>query len=279
MKAGLNSQGKPEFVNAKTGTQIDSTAWLNPVSPLPATDMRYITILTSVLLLAGCTTTKKYEATSAAAGAPKSDDYPIYVYPESVAIPRPFEIIGTMQIGETPFTMMGGSLEGVLNTLMQSAREKGADAVQITNLKEPSFWTANYRAYANFLRFTDTWESVSLPEPELVNYFRTNAPKLDPVEGIWHATGPVQSRIAILRSTSKPGRDFVLVIHNTKNPAWKTGAKKADLRRDARPGIYRGIFYQDDYQTKKVVITFRPPETNQFTALIEETNPVVFVRE
>src|SRR5262245_48475162 len=102
--------------------------------------MRYITVLTSVWLLTGCTTTTKYEAKSAA-GSPKPANYPICVYAENVTVPRPCEIIGTMSVGDTPFTIIGGSLEGVLNKLMTNARKKGADAVKITNLKEPDFWT------------------------------------------------------------------------------------------------------------------------------------------
>ena len=184
-----------------------------------------------------------------------------------------------MRVGDTPFTVMGGSLESVVTKLMKNAREKGADAVQLTNLKKPDYWTPNHRADANFIRFTDTWESVSLPESELVNYFRTNAQKLDPIEGIWRATDQVQSRVAILKSTAKAGRDFLVVILNTKSLAWKSGDKKADLRRDVQRGVYRGVFYQDDYQTKKLAITMRAPETNRFTVIIEESNPVVFVRE
>jgi len=241
--------------------------------------MKHFALLVfAVVLLAGCTTTSKYVSKSPA-GNPKPEDYPIYIYTENVSVPRPFDIIGTMHIGDTPFTVIGGSLESVMNKLMNNARKKGADAVQLTNLEEPSFWTPNHRADANLLRFTDTWESISLPEPELANYFKTNAQTLDPIEGLWRATGAVESRVAILKSNSRPGRDFIIAILKSKNPSWKPGDKKAEVRHDIRRGVYRGTFYHDDYQETKFVLSLRLPAADQFTALADENSPVIFVRE
>jgi hypothetical protein len=231
-----------------------------------------------VLLVAGCTSTSKYES-KAAAGPAKAADYPIYVYTENATVPRPYEVIGTMHVGDTPFTVMGGSLESVMNKLMQNARQKGADALQLLSVKSPDFTTAHYRADANFIRFTNVWESISAPEEELQDYFRTNAPKLDPIEGIWRASDRLQSRVAVLKNNSKAGRDFIAIILNTKNLSWQKGDKKADIRRGERPGVYRGSYYRDDYEEIKVAITMRLPATNRFTVIIDESDPVVFLRE
>ncbi|HEX5222601.1 MAG TPA: hypothetical protein VFZ59_23805 [Verrucomicrobiae bacterium] len=164
----------------------------------------------SIMLLAGCTTTSKY--VSKLPAEPKPDDYPIYVYTEDVIVPRASEVIGTMHIGDTPFTVMGGSIESVMNKLMNNARKKGADAVQVTSIKKPSFLRPNHGADANFLRFTDTWESISLSETELKDYFKTNSQKLDPIEGIWRASDRAQTRTAILKNNSRPGREFIAVL-------------------------------------------------------------------
>ena len=162
---------------------------------------------------------------------------------------------------------------------MKKARQKGADALQITTVKKPGFLSPNHGADANFLRFTDKWEAVALSEAELATYFKTNAPKLDPIEGIWYAMDRMQSRVAILKNESKPGREFIAVILNTRNASWKAGDKKADLRRGERPGVYRGSFYRDDYQEKKVAVTLQSPTANRFAVIIDESDPVYFLRE
>jgi hypothetical protein len=241
--------------------------------------MKHLSIcLFATLLLAGCTTTSKY-VSKTDAGPAKPADYPIYVYTEDVIVPRPSEVIGTMHVGDTPFTVMGGSVESVLNKLINNARKKGADAVQITSIEKPGFVSPNHRVDANFLRFTDTWESIPRSEVELKHYFKTNAPKLDPIEGIWRASDLVQTRAAILKNNSKPGREFIAVLLEARNPTWKPGDKKADIRRGERPGVYRGGFYREDYQEKRIVIKLQLPSANQFALSVEGVDPLVFVRE
>ena len=229
-------------------------------------------------LLAGCTTTTSYKSKTSAP-PPKPDDYPIYVYTEDVIVPRPSEVIGTMHVGDTLFTVMGGSIESVMNKLMNNARKKGADALQITSIKKPTFLRPNHGADANFLRFTDSWESISPSEAELRNHFKTNAQTLDPIEGIWRASDRAQTRTAILKNNSRPGREFIAVLLEAKNPTWKPGDKKADIRRGERPGVYRGSFYREDYQEKKIVIRMQLPSANQFAVSLDGTDPLVFVRE
>jgi len=231
-----------------------------------------------VLVLTGCTVVK-YDS-KAVAGPAKPADHPIYVYTEKMKIPRQFEIIGTMHVGHTPFTMMGGSLEGELKTLREHARKKGADALQITSVESPGFTTANYRVDARFLRFTDAWESVSLPEDELQAYLRTNRQTLDSIEGIWTGNDPMQSRIAIMKETSRPGRDFIAFILSTKNTAWHNGDKKMDVVRGERPGVYRADYYFDDYRAKKAAITLRGAPAGRFVVhMPDDSDPIIFSRE
>jgi hypothetical protein len=176
--------------------------------------------------------------------------------------------------------VMGGSLEGVLEKLRQNAREKGADAVQLKSVKSPGFTSANYGAEADFLRFTDTWESVALPEAELLAYFRTNRQTLDPIEGVWFGNDAVRSRVAIVKNSSKPGRDFIAFILNTRNPTWQRGDRKIDIVRGERSGVYRGDYYFDDYRGKKVAFTLQGPPANRFVIQkTDESAPVIFTRE
>jgi hypothetical protein len=230
-------------------------------------------------LLAGCTTVVKYQPKTAA-GPAKPADYPIYIYPERVQLPRPCEIIGTMHVGDTPFTVFGGTLEGVLNTLRKNARQEGADALQLTVVKSPEFQTPHFRADANFLRFSTPWEAIASSQEEMLAYLRTNASKLDPIEGIWFGNDPVRSRVGIVKNNSKPGRDFVAFIINTRNPSWQKGDKKIDLVRGERAGVYRGEYYLDDYEGKRIAFSLRVPPGNRFVIqTAEDSTPIIFTRE
>lgn len=233
-------------------------------------------ILMPLLLLGGCTTVK-YEP-KAEAGPAKSPDQPIYVYSETMRIPRPYEVMGKIRVGDTPLTVVGGSLEGVLETLRKNARQKGADALQLTSVEQPGFTSANYRVEANFLRFTDIWESVSISEEELVAYFGTNTSPLDAIEGVWAGNDPAQSRIMIVKNNAKPGREFIAFVVSTRNPSWRKGDKKLDIVRGERQGVYRGSYYMDDYQEKRVAITLRVAENRFLVHLPGSTAQLVFTK-
>ena len=225
-----------------------------------------------LLLLTGCSTAVKYDQ-KLAPGPPKPADYPIYVYAENTPVPRPFEVIGTMHVGDKPFTVFGGTLDGVVNTLQENARQKGADAVKLTSLKSPEFSTPHYRADANFLRFTDPWDAVAVSEEELHAYFKAQAATLDPIEGIWLVNDPAHSRVGIMQNNSKPRRDFIAFILDTKNLSWHPGDKKLDLARGERPGVYRGRFYLDDYQGVNLAFVLRVPPGNQIIIPTSEGRP------
>ncbi len=225
-----------------------------------------------LLMITGCSTAVKYDQ-KLASSPPKPADYPICVYAENTRVPRPFEVIGTMHVSDKPFTVFGGTLDGVVTTLRENARQKGADAVQLTTLKTPEFSTPHYRADANFLRFTDPWDSVAVTEEELRAYFKSQAATLDPIEGIWLVNDPSQSRVGIMQNSSKPRRDFIAFILDTKNLSWHPGDKKLDLARGERPGVYRGRFYLDDYQGVNIAFVFRVPPGNQIVVPTTEGRP------
>jgi hypothetical protein len=201
-----------------------------------------------VFLLAGCSTTKTYTPNTAA-GPVKPADYPIPIYNEDMRIPRPCQLIGEFSIGDTALTMFGGSMTGVMKTLMDTAHEKGADVVELTSIKQPDFESAHYRVEANLLRYTDKWETVSHSENDFLIYLQKNSATLDPIEGIWSDGSP--DRIGIIRDKSKPGRDFIAFILDVQLPSWQKGYKKMDIARDARPGAYSFKYYRDDFGMAK----------------------------
>jgi len=236
-------------------------------------------LLFLVWLLPGCSTVTKYES-KLAAGPAKPVDYPIYFYPENIEVPRPFEVIGTIRVSDTPFTVMGGSLEAVVEKLTRNAREQGADAVKLISIATPGFTSPNYGAEASLLRFTTPWEAVGCSEAELRAYCRTNGQTLDPIEGIWSGSDPAQSRIGIMRNRSKPRRDFIAFILATRNPAWQRGDKKMDIVRGERPGVYRGNYYLNDYQQTSMAFTLPGTAAASFVVRVaDDRDPVRFTRE
>ncbi len=241
--------------------------------------MKKLILLFSVAGLVGCSTTAKYEA-KLPGGPAKPEEYPIYIYTQDMKLPRSFEVMGTMKVSDTPFTVTGGALEDVLKKLRQKAREQGADALQMRKIREPGFVSANYGAEADFLRFTDTWESIPATEEQIRAYFQTNAAALDPIEGIWMGNDPMQSRLAIVKNTSKPKREFVAIILSSRNKSWQPGDKKLDLARGERPGVYRGVYHLEDYRPWQVAFALRGTPANRFfLQMPDEATPVFYSRE
>lgn len=201
-----------------------------------------------LLLLSGCGTTKTYIPVTAT-GPAKPVGYPIPVYPVAMPLPRPCEIIGRVAIGDTELTMRGGSLIGVTKTLLDTAHEKGADAVQLLDVEQPDFNSAHYRLQANLLRYATTWETVARSENEFLTYLQQHRQTLDPIEGIWDDGSP--ERLGIIRDASKPGRDFIAFALNPGPASWHYGYKKMDIARLNRPGVYSLIYYHDDFTDVK----------------------------
>jgi len=236
-------------------------------------------VLLPLLLFAGCKTVVTYDA-KLDAGPAKPEDHPIYVYTEKNDVPRSSEIIGHMHVGDTLLTTRGGSIAAEVKTLQENARQKGADAVKITSIETPDVSTANFRMDADFLRFTDKWESVGLSNEAVLAYFKNNAKTLDPIEGVWIASDPMQSRIGIMKSTSKAGRDFIAFVLDPKNPTWRNGDKKMDITLGERRGVYRIDFYLDDYTKKGAVITFAGAAADRFVVnMADDAGFLFFTRE
>jgi hypothetical protein len=202
--------------------------------------------LFSMLLLTGCGTVVTYKS-NARAGTARPVDYPIPVYTEGMTVPRPSEVIGTVSVKNSGFTVTGGSVEDVMRDVMQRARKNGADAVRVVSIGKPGFENPNYRVTADLLRYTDSWETIAISEDEFFAYLKKNQQALDPIEGVWFADGQYENRIGIMRNTSKPGRDFVGFVLDTDQPAWRKGYKKIDIARGKQPGSYNFNFYLDDF--------------------------------
>ena len=209
--------------------------------------MKNLTLLFSfMLLLSGCTTTVTYKANTVA-GPAKPVGYPIPVYTEDMNVPRPCEVIGTVSIHNSGLTIVGGSVETVMKSVMSRAREKGADAVHVTSIEKPDMVNPNYRMTADLLRYTDSWETIAISENEFLGYLKKNERTLDPIEGVWFNEDQPQYRIGIIKNTSKPGRNFVGFVLDTKITSWREGYKKIDIKRGARRGTYNFNFYLDDF--------------------------------
>ena len=224
-------------------------------------------LLPWLFLLTGCGTTKTYTP-SMADLPPKPAGYPIPLYTLGVPVPRPCQVIGQLAIGDTELTMRGGSFEGVMKTLMDTAHEKGADAVQLLVLEKPDFSSTHFRLQANLLRYTTAWETEALSLNEFLAYLQQHRQTLDPIEGIWEDGSPEQ--LGIIRDASRPGRDFIAFTLNPSLASWHYGYKKMDIARLNRPGAYGLRYYRDDFISvntgllvdKNRTLTFNLPAGN-----------------
>lgn len=214
---------------------------------------RYSLCLLLALCLTGCSTEVAYKA-NLPTGQAKPAGYPVPVYTESMTVPRPCQLIGTVSIGGGQFAVFGGSVESEMKKLMQTAWKKGADAIQITSVEQPGFSRAGFRLTANLLRYTDTWETVPVSPSQFAAYLAKNRRHLDPIEGVWEGYEIAPITIGIMRNSSKDGRDFVGFILNTQDPAWHEGYKKIDIRHGPKPGSYVLDYYLDNFSKQETTI-------------------------
>lgn len=212
-----------------------------------------VALFCSLLLLTGCTTMVSYKA-NLPTGPAKPVGYPIPVYTESMAIPRPCKLIGTVSIGGGQFAIFGGSVESEMKKLMLTAWEKGADAVRITSVQPPGLLHSSFQLTADLLRYADTWETVPISAQWFADYLNVNRRHLDPIEGIWEGHEVVPITIGIMRDTSKPGREFVGFVLKTENPAWPEGYKKIDIKRGPQPGSYIFDYYLNNFSKVETTV-------------------------
>ena len=237
--------------------------------------MRNVLFL-SLLVLTGCSTEVTYHPHSAA-GLARPAGYPVPVYTQYEAIPRPCELIGTVYVGGGSFTMFGGSVESEMKKLMNTAWEKGADAVQMVSVEKPGFSQANYGLTANLLRYSDFWETIPISAAGFDAYLKSNASHLDPIEGVWEGVDVRPLQIGIMRNTSMPGRDFVGFILHIGNPAWHDGYKKIDIRRGPERGSYIFDYYLDNFSKTETTVFLGNQTTFSLMFPTSEEEPT-FVR-
>ncbi len=221
-----------------------ATAHCPNVALFPRSGRWLALFLPLLLLLSGCGTTTNYTSNRAAL-PPKPPGYPIPLYSLGVTVPRPCEVIGHVAIGDTQLTMFGGSFQGVLKTLMATAHEKGADAVQLLVVEKPDFTSAHFRLQASLLRYATGWETVTLAENDFLKYLQQHRQTLDPIEGIW--SDGSTDRLWIIKDAAQPGRDFIAFIPNPSLASWHKGYKKMDIARMPLAGAYRLTYYGADF--------------------------------
>ncbi|HTQ51844.1 MAG TPA: hypothetical protein VMJ12_14125 [Candidatus Acidoferrales bacterium] len=212
-----------------------------------------VMIICSAVLLSGCSTVVTYQP-NLPPGPERKPGYPIPVYTQDKTVPRPCELIGTVSISGGYFTMRGGSAEEETERIIKIAWKKGADVARVKLVQDPGFTSASYSMEAQLLRYADTWETIPISMQSFTNYLDSHQKKLDPIEGIWEATGTNPHRIGIIRDRFQPGRDFVGFIINTTDPTWHKGYKKIDIQRGPQPGGYILDYYLEDFSKAETTV-------------------------
>lgn len=116
-------------------------------------------------------------------------------------------------------------------------------------------------------RPTPYFEVDSRTEAQLRDYLREAADRLDPIEGIWHlggsysvlggASGSWDSRLAIVRDTTQPGREFV-EIYLERDGSFPLHAITAHFTLTATPGVYVSKQFSADGSFSHVTLELDP---------------------
>lgn len=128
--------------------------------------MKFISLFITLLLFTyGCTTMvstdiKDYSHKSKV-DKTSIDEIKVYFTNDFPNVPH--KIIGSVNIGDTGLTTIGGDLESVINDAVEKGYELGGDAILIKNVKEPDWISTIYRIEADII----VWGEGYSPPPIL----------------------------------------------------------------------------------------------------------------
>ena len=91
-------------------------------------------------------------------------------------------------------------------------------------------------------------DHVALTADDALAYFRRNAARLDPIEGIWYAGG---LRVAVVPDARAGTGHFTAVVLTGDTSIWVPGAVRARLTR-TRDGRYEGELFERNYARRLV---------------------------
>ena len=221
--------------------------------------------MTALLICGSCTTATSFRPADAAVESQdleaKPEGHPIPVYSlENPAPEQLYRAIGTLKIRDTGFTTIGGSLDAVIAQAKREARERGADAIQITRVFEPDSVSTIYRIDACLLCLRGDWPHRSLTEADVIELLEEDR-KVDPVEGIWSAQDQ-SFRVAIVPD-DKGGakRGFVGFVLDVapEQPLWQAGFVRIDLTPAATSGVYVATYHDERFRRNGSVVTLSVP--------------------
>ena len=114
---------------------------------------------------------------------PLPDDAEVAVIEYGASAPDNAELLGTIKIGDSGFTMKDGSYNAVISLAKEKARQAGGNVVQITKHKAPDMVSSIHRIEANILRVADVSSLVlspdntvntSHPDYAIIYFYRTS---------------------------------------------------------------------------------------------------------
>ena len=111
-----------------------------------------LTLLLSLVFIAGCAHTQNFKQANAVLTPNTSGE--IDTYEQGEAIEADYTLIGTLWLGESGFSESCG-YEDALYLARKKARELGADAIQVDEVKRPDFMSTCYRVGVNIIEYND----------------------------------------------------------------------------------------------------------------------------
>jgi tetratricopeptide (TPR) repeat protein len=113
--------------------------------------IRYILMMVVVISIDSCAPSVRYRG-YVSNYEPKPPGTPIIIYLGSENVPEEHQVLGAIRIDDDSGFSVNCDWGDVVEMAKEKARKVGGDAIQMTSIKEPDFWSTCYRITANVIK-------------------------------------------------------------------------------------------------------------------------------
>jgi S1-C subfamily serine protease len=181
-----------------------------------------------------------------------ANDVNVTVYGLYDNVPVTSQNIGSIRIGDSGFSVNCG-WNRVIETAVTECRKLGGNALKITSISEPDFFSTCYRITAYVLYIDSQYinkdiEKTNFTEVTLKKHWEENG--IDYIEGIYETVNSTQNEkntIAVKRENDNEYNIIYLKgASSVYKDRWQEGDLKAKIYKTANDNIYKVDWYMAD---------------------------------